>query len=339
MGVAWRSDDALTVAVTTAASASLVGSCGVVFLFIYFKWWKSSTHHFLLLNISIADILTSVMDIIGPASFGNHFLCQFQAFITQSFGQACQCWCCLVGINLLLQIKYFYRDSQCRKLLKYWHALIWTWALLSGTVPLIAIGGYEELEAWCWIGKDYPEYRMWMWYYPLFAILTVNFIVISIIIKTMFREMKKLSHSHGDKQAIKQRYRFVVFQTVLFILAGFIVWTPGTINRLWQYSTSDNSSPYEVVFLHTLFTPSQGLFNFLIYVFPLQAKSCCFFICNIGRTNNSNDAPDEDDLADLTHLGRAKQEPMIEMSVFSINAYSVFNNETERSMFISMTKQ
>merc|ERR1719233_2774837 len=131
MDYQWGTVGALKIAALSSAIASFLGSSGVIWLFLHFKWWKSSTHHFILLYISVTDILFSTMFIIGSAMFGNQFICQFQGFVLQACGQACQCYCCIVGTNLLLQIMFFWSDERCRQLLKYWHALVWTWSLLS----------------------------------------------------------------------------------------------------------------------------------------------------------------------------------------------------------------
>jgi len=310
MGAEWGTVEALKIASRVAAIASFLGSFGVIGLFIYFKWWKSSTHHFLLLYISISDILFSGMMIVGSRAFGNFYFCQFQGFILQACGQACQCWCCTVGINLLLQIMFYWRDEQCRRLMKYWHFIIWTWSLTSALIPVAAIGGYEELETWCWVGADYPNYRMGVYYYPIWVILLINMGVISTIVKTLFKLIKNLPTSDPiEMRKMRARYRFVVFQTVMFVMVGIIIWTPGTINRVWQYASSDNKSPYTLVFFHMLFTPSQGLLNFLIYVFPLQAQSCCFFVWRIGREEEMRDSADIKSLREI----KEQKQPIVRM--------------------------
>jgi len=310
MGAEWGSKEALTIASMVAAIASFLGSCGVIGLFLYFKWWKSSTHHFLLLYISVSDILFSGMMIVGSRAFGNSYFCQFQGFILQACGQACQAWCCTVGINLLLQIMYYWNDYQCRKLVKYWHFIIWTWSLTSAIIPVALIGGYEELETWCWVGADYPHYRMGLYYYPIWIMILINMAVIFAIVKTLMKLIKNLPSSDPiEKRKMRNRFRFVVFQTTMFVMVGIIIWTPGSINRIWQFASSDNKSPYTISFLHSLFTPSQGFLNFLIYVFPLQAQSCCFFIWKIGRQEEMRDSTDLESLREI----QAQKEPIVRM--------------------------
>jgi len=124
MGVEWGTPDALKMATNVASIASLIGSVGVIGLFIFLEWWKSSTHHFILLFLSISDIMASVLVVVGVRMYGNRIFCQFQGFALQVCCQAIQSWCCIASINLLLQIKFYWRDQQCRRLLKYWHIFV-----------------------------------------------------------------------------------------------------------------------------------------------------------------------------------------------------------------------
>jgi len=117
--------------------------------------------------------------------------------------------------------------------------------------------------------------------------------VISAIVNTLLKLIKTLPSSDPiEMRKMRARYRFVVFQTSMFVMGGIIVWTPGTILRIWQYAYPDQKSPYTLIFFHSLFAPSQGFFNFLIYVFPLQAQRCCFFICKIGKREETRDSTD-----------------------------------------------
>jgi len=112
----------------------------------------------------------------------------------------------------------------------------------------------------------------------MILIMVIN---ISLILKRLYWYHKNLSIP--DEQ-MRRRYRLVVFQTVLFVMSGIFNWTPGTVNRIWQY-TSGDKSPYTVVFLHMLFAPSHGVINFFIYVFPLVGWRSCLFIRNFGNND------------------------------------------------------
>jgi len=119
---------------------------------------------------------------------------------------------------------------------------------------------------------------MGMHYCPIAIMILIMVINISIILKRLYWYHKNLP-IHDEQ--MRRRYRCVVLRTILFVMSGIFTWTPGTVNRLWQY-TSGDKSPYTVVFLHMLFAPAHGVINFFIYVFPLVGCRC-LFICNFRK--------------------------------------------------------
>jgi len=233
--------------------------------------------------------------------------------------------------------------------MKYWHLLVWGWSLTSAIIPLIVFGGYEELETWCWIGADYGTYRMGLLYFPLWGIFLTNFVVIFLIVRILSRMMKNLMlFDPATRCRMRGRYRFVVFQTILFVVAGIVIWLPGTINRIWQYTTPDNDSPYVAKFLQALFTPIQGMLNLLIYVFPLHAQKSCLFIC--GSKNQIENLADRKSMREIMQqkspvrvmkLGRSPSfNTTIRKETSEIaHRYSLWADEGDLNAFLSISSK
>jgi len=130
-------------------------------------------------------------------------------------------------------------------------------------------------------------------YSPIWIALLINVFVIFAIVNTLSKLIKNLPSSDpSEMRKMRTRYRFVVFQTLMFVLGGIIIWTPGTILRIWQYTSPDQEAPATLVFFLSLITPSQGFMNFLIYTCPLLAQTCCFFILKKGRREKMEDSMD-----------------------------------------------
>jgi len=257
------------------AGLSVFGSGTVIILFIYFKWWQSSTHHVLLCCISAADILYSIAVFCASSTFGNPAACTWQGWTQHAMGLSAQAWCMVVGVNLLLQMKLFWQDARCRRLMPYWHLFAWGVPSLLATVPA-AQGFMSELAVFCWINGAYPGYRMVTFYIPLWTMFGVNCVVLFLVFRTLLSVMKNLPGDDPVKRReMRRHFRGVVLQTSMFVVAGMITWIPGTINRVWQASNVDGYSPPEVGFMQLTFMPMQGIFNLTVYVAPAEIRKCC----------------------------------------------------------------
>jgi len=154
-----------------SASISLAGSIGVIYLFFRLKGWGTS-HHMILLWMSIADILCSLQYIIGD-EVRSRIICDFQGWILCCFGIASQAWCTVVGFNLLLQIRYLWVEYQCLSLMNFWHLIVWGFSAFLATVAAVGVG-FDKTIVWCWIPRNQVERRICTFFIPIWILFCLN---------------------------------------------------------------------------------------------------------------------------------------------------------------------
>jgi hypothetical protein len=67
--------------------------------------------------------------------------------------------------------------------------------------------------------------------------------------------------------ASSNKSQSVARQGILYIAAFWLTWIFGTMNRAYQTATKGESL-FPLLILHSTFIPSQGFFNFLVYIRP-----------------------------------------------------------------------
>jgi len=241
-----------------------------MFLFWYFKWWTVSTHHIILFHMSCADILYSTLVIVGRASWESDALCDFQGWILQSCGWISQLWCTAVGINLLLQMVAYYNDAMCRTMMRWYCLVIYGSGITTASIITFR-GTIQPLSSWCWIGPGWPLYRMAFFYGPLWTVLIANGFIVGWIIRAFWNSVKSIPKGLENRADIVRNYRWVSLHTSMFVVTGMVIWMPGTVVRVWQIW--EPSPPYTWILLQMALGPSQGIFNFLLYVTPIWTKA------------------------------------------------------------------
>jgi len=277
----WGSLKVLHIAQRVTSVLSLVGSSTVCFLYFYLRWWESSTHHVILFYISIADILFSTTFLIGPMAFSSDAWCTFQGWKAHAFGLATQIWCTFLGLNLLLQMRFYWKDQKCRELMVRYHAIAWGIPFILATLPA-AQDFMVPLGTWCWITSDEPSWRLWSLYVPLWINFGINLCIIFMIIRLLRQVLLCLPEDMHNVDKVKRHYRFITFQTLMFVLGGMVCWCVSTISRVMQAFSVDEI-PFEIYFFQGLFLPWQGIFNLVVYVAPVHLQNFC---CNAVYSNN-----------------------------------------------------
>lgn len=215
------------------------------------------------------DILYSTLVVVGKKSYEIKQLCDFQGWILQFCGLTAQMWCTVIGINLLLQMVWYWDDRRCRTLMPWYMLVIYgTGFTTAGAVTFRDL--IRPLGSWCWVGGDWPIDRMVFFYAPLWILFTGNVFIVGWIIRAFGKAVGKIPKDWDNRATIVKHYRWVTFHTSMFVAAGMLIWLPGTVNRILETS---HETPYWLTFLQILLTPSQGMFNFLLYVTPMWSKS------------------------------------------------------------------
>jgi len=193
------------------------------------------------------------------------------------FGLATQIWCTFLGLNLLLQMKFYWKDYQCRGLMPKYHVIAWGIPFILATLPA-AQDFMEPLGTWCWIKSEERGWRLWALYVPLWINFGINFGIICMIIRLLRKVLASLPKGVINVDKVKRHYRFVTCQTLMFVFAGMVCWSVSTISQVMQAFGVDDI-PYEMNFFQGLLQPAQGIFNLLVYVAPVHLqKFCCLSV-------------------------------------------------------------
>lgn len=228
------------------------------------------------------------MMLIGTATFDNESFCNIQGFVLQISALATQSWCTVVGANLLLQMMFYWTDKKCRAMMKWWHALVLAFSGLMTVLPA-GISGFAPAGVWCWIPGTFPELRMGTFYGPMWSLFGINIVVMFFIHRRLHQLLGAIPKEDVNKEATEMRYRWVVKQTLLFVIVGMGIWVPGTVSRIWQMT--GGVVPEGVTFIQILFTPAQGVFNVLLYTAPQLAQLYCVKRQGTGTPFEDEDLP------------------------------------------------
>jgi len=259
-----------------SSACSLLGSSTVCFLFFHLRWWNSSTHHVILFYISIADIIYSSAIFVGPWATNSHTACTIQGWTIHLFCLSAQMWCTFLGLNLWLQMKFYWTDTKCRALMLWYHAFAWGIPLILATIPaaqdLIAPTGI-----WCMMNVEPYWMRILTGYIPIWVIVVCTVCIVTMIIRLLHKVIASIPEDMDNASKIKRHYRFVTCHTLMFVVGGFLSFSYFLILGVWEvrHGPDITDVPNEILFLGVLILPLQGFVNLLVYVAPSQLHSFC----------------------------------------------------------------
>mmetsp|Transcript_44926 Transcript_44926/g.66089 ORF Transcript_44926/g.66089 Transcript_44926/m.66089 type:complete len:425 (+) Transcript_44926:111-1385(+) len=179
---------------------------------------------------------------------------------------------------------------------------------ISTAVASLALDLFGFAGFWCWIEGKHHLYRWLFWYGPLWTIIiivTSIMVVITIVVKKQenrqsrwstfhrsyrvtfigyLRNLRKsknegddrasggtTTHQSPDSRNNASRTKIsdsVKWQAFWYVLSFFATWVFLTAVRAMQTVGKGGEIPYWVVLMAVTLTPSQGLFNFLVYLRP-----------------------------------------------------------------------
>ncbi|KAJ3123509.1 hypothetical protein HK098_001856 [Nowakowskiella sp. JEL0407] len=130
---------------------------------------------------------------------------------------------------------------------------------------------YTDATLWCWIGGKYQSYRLYFFYIWLWAIFLWNLVIYIYVGSSLLSSQRKLANygakdgeSSSEPWQPSASMRIYIRKTSFFILAFFLNWLWGSVNRI--QNMIDPLHPIFALFLmHAIFTPLQGFLNFIAY--------------------------------------------------------------------------
>eukprot|EP00573_Skeletonema_grethae_P008935 CAMPEP_0201692366 /NCGR_PEP_ID=MMETSP0578-20130828/5278_1 /ASSEMBLY_ACC=CAM_ASM_000663 /TAXON_ID=267565 /ORGANISM="Skeletonema grethea, Strain CCMP 1804" /LENGTH=387 /DNA_ID=CAMNT_0048177727 /DNA_START=314 /DNA_END=1477 /DNA_ORIENTATION=+ len=253
---------------------------------------KQTPYHRLLLNMSIADIISSTfVHVIGswmmprgtaPLSSGNLITCDVQGF----FGQILLITMPYLNASLTtyynLIIRYNWTDGQIAKVEKSLHLIPWALGIVLSVVVLVA----KQLVpgTWgCWFGNtQYPPdcdsaetcVRGWnstYYFWPIFVVILLapSYVMWSMYlvyssIRRLEKRMATYASASPDERRNRRNSRKVMEQSILFSSALLLTLLFAEVEIL----ISEFGKPI-AIWIHVVLAltfPLQGFYNLLIHL-------------------------------------------------------------------------
>ena len=255
-------DCSTTVSKTIASCTSLVG-CTFTFLFIVFhKKYKSLTHRLILTLLLISFIVPCCC--LNPKLDGRA-ACQVTAFIF-NFAIVSQrlIMICITIYLLLLVVK----EQQFRYLESTFHVFIWGIALLDSFLPLFK-NAYGNATDWCWILKEYSDFRIICFYGPMLIFVAVEIVVYAVIIRKVRKEFVGVDAINPERYEWYKKY---IRPLYYFPLVNILLAIPTTAFRIQQYVNISGDASCTLTIMHSIIFPIWGLVYSLMFLFDEDTR-------------------------------------------------------------------
>ncbi|KAJ1570075.1 hypothetical protein HK096_002876 [Nowakowskiella sp. JEL0078] len=257
-----------------ASALSIVGSLSIIATYTFVASFRRPSNRLVFL-ISIADLFAAICMFLAELPVNTikvAAVCTIQGWGITFFLLSAMFWTACLSIQCLLAIQRGTKLDKIERLEKWFHIVSWGIPFTLATV-LLFMGSpgnpvYTDATLWCWIGSAYQEYRFYFFYMWLWAIFLFNLGVYGFVGYTLWNTQRRLARfekAGGDEAWQPSRsMRIYVRKTSFFIVAFFINWLWGSLNRI-QNMVNPANPVYALFLLHSIFTPLQGFLNFIAY--------------------------------------------------------------------------
>lgn len=199
---------AIEVTERLGSALSLVGTAFIIGTFLYDKAFHRPINR-LVFYASWGNIMANVGTLISMSAIDlgvNKPLCQFQAFMIQTFMPADALWTLAMACNVYLTFFRNYNAQQLRALeLKYvvfCYGIPFMPAFSYFFVQSTARGKvYGSATLWCWIATDWDFLRIATFYGPVWVVIAITFSIYISAGKEIFakrRELRDFAHATND---------------------------------------------------------------------------------------------------------------------------------------------
>jgi hypothetical protein len=274
------SDDQQTIVriiTTISASLGLLGALITIISVIAFKHLHTAIAR-LIFCMAIADFVGILAKAVGRASLSSpnmEWLCQLQGALMQWGDLSSIFWTVMISLNLLF-IMYFKKALEdVKRYEKFYMVFCFIVPIPMGLVPVFMgrmndagtkyLRVYGDADLWCWIGSDFQEERLYLFYGPLWCVFLFNTITY-LAVGALIWKMASNVRGGGAAQTLQKRKYIFGKNTSLYLLAFLITWTPSTINRLYQMLYPGAKS-FPMSIMMAICSPARGLTNFFVYFY------------------------------------------------------------------------
>jgi len=263
----------------------------------------SSTYGRLMLGMSVTDTMQSLAycfstipsprDIgIRWPTYGTAFTCSLQGWFLFSGGTATTIYYGALCIYYVLVVTTRMKESSIKKKVEpYLHLVPLLYSITIGTF-LGVTKHFNNAGSICWIsphphdcrsgevectrGKNALFYRFMFQAIPIFVIFFIIFTCMVILICKVGKETKRMEQNYDAKNKslasstvsamMKQRKKQKI-QGLLYIAAYFITFIFPILFQAIYISTG--RFYFTLFVLQQIFSPAQGIFNFMVYIRPI----------------------------------------------------------------------
>ncbi|XP_061176024.1 uncharacterized protein LOC133184975 [Saccostrea echinata] len=236
----------LTMISIVGCSFSIVGSVATIVIYLYFWRYIKSRRSVLIINLCAALFFAYMLFLTAGNQTKNETGCTIIAALLQYFFLAMFCIMLALGIDLAVAILDVFstRSSSAVLLLLGWGLPAAIVGITLGATELHDIGN----ETFCWLRNS----ALYGFIVPALMIISVNFVIVALVMKTMF------SSSFMVKKSLKEKtISGVRGMSALLPILG-LTWIFGIL--------SIDSSTVVFEYLFAIFNSLQGLFIFLFHV-------------------------------------------------------------------------
>ncbi|ORX93048.1 hypothetical protein K493DRAFT_316222 [Basidiobolus meristosporus CBS 931.73] len=259
--------DTLQYVSKATAALSIFGSLGSILAFLFWRRFQTATAR-LVFFMSIADLMSVISRFIGRWGImagTESFLCQFQAGVMQWGDISSILWTAMISLNLVLILYMGLSLDDILKYEKYYVVICYSAGVVMAVVPVFVDSAngnnlYGDAILWCWITSTHPYHQLAFLFIPLWVVFLFNAVIYAWVGRLIWQTAKSVSGTG------RSQYKYIYGKNVSLYLAAFIiVWTPGSLNRIYIMATG--SSCYAFAIMQAFFSPLRGFINFAAYFY------------------------------------------------------------------------
>lgn len=257
------------------------------------------TYDRLMFGLSVMNFWGSLAYFMGqwplptiPADAETSPLCTWQGWLVQ-FNSASFWYYGVLTANFLMRIHLGWPEDRVRKAEPFMHFIAWFYPVVTAFIAL-GMNMYGPSGPWCWISSKYNWARWAFFYVPLWIIMLFTAVCMVLIVLTVKKSDEQTAHhreghssgpsltgssTRAKRKKMGKKTRQVAIQAILHVGTFLFTWTFGTAHRLQnaivvQTPGAVFCNVFALAWLHALCIPSQGFFNFLVYIYPriVEAK-------------------------------------------------------------------
>jgi hypothetical protein len=285
-------NQAVAVTPKITAMLSMIGVSLIIYRFFAMKPKHRKTYDRLLLGMSIMNFWGSLAFFLGQWTFysissGERTspFCNWQGWLLQ-INSAVFWYNGVLATNFVLRIRLGWSEDKVRRWEPLMHAVAWLYPALTSFIAL-GMNMYGRAGPWCWIFISFDWARWAFFFAELWVIMIYTACCMFLIVLTVKRSDDQTAHirdGHSSSSTKKtqrpkrlgQKTRQVAIQAMLYVATFLLTWVFGTANRIQNAIVANTASPcnvFALVWLHSLFVPAQGFFNFVVYLYPRMRES------------------------------------------------------------------